>query len=101
MTVRIYAYAKNNVKSVSVPKRIIYQCLAMKRIIEWMEKKLSRPEVPVVDEQPSKPLTVDDLLTPDIYAEVKTTTEILDLSSPDSNKKRGFNPYDTGVLRKK
>jgi hypothetical protein len=38
---------------------------------------------------------------PDIYTEVKTTTESLDLSSPDSDVKRGFNPYDTGVLRKK
>ena len=73
----------------------------MKRIIEWVEKKLSRPETPVLDEQPSKPLTVDELVMPDIYAEVKTTTEILDLSSPDSDKKRGFNPYDTGVLRKR
>ena len=73
----------------------------MKRIIEWVEKKLSRPKAAVADEPPSMPLTVDDLVTPDIYAEVKTTTEILDLSSPDSDKKRGFNPYDTGVLRKK
>jgi hypothetical protein len=72
----------------------------MNKVIEWLEKILSHPEALVVDEQPSKPLTVDDLVTPDIYAEVKTTTEILDLSSPDSGKKRGFNPYDTGVLRK-
>ena len=72
----------------------------MKRIIEWVEKKLSHREVPVVDDQPSKPLTVDDMVMPDIYAEVKTATKILDLSSPDSDKKRGFNPYDTGVLRK-
>jgi len=72
----------------------------MKRIIEWVEKKLSHREVPVVDDQPSKPLTVDDMVMPDIYAEVKTTAKILDLSSPDSDKKRGFNPYDTGVLRK-
>ena len=73
----------------------------MKRIIEWVDKKLSHREPPVVDEQPSKPLSVDDLVIPDIYAEVKTTTKILDLSSPDSGTKRGFNPYDTGVLRKK
>jgi hypothetical protein len=73
----------------------------MKRIVEWVRSILSRPAAPVVDEQPSKPLTVDDLVTPDIYTKAKTTTEILDLSSPDSDKKRGFNPYDTGVLRKK
>ena len=72
----------------------------MKRIVEWVRTILSRPEAPVEVDQPSKPLSVDDLVTPDIYAEVKTTTEILDLSSPDSGKKRGFNPYDTGVLRK-
>ena len=65
-----------------------------------MEKKLSRPESPAVSEQPSKPLTVDDLVMPDIYAKTKTTTKTLDLSSPDSDTKRGFNPYDTGVLRK-
>jgi len=65
-----------------------------------MEKKLSRPESPVVSEQSSKPLTVDDLVMPDIYAKTKTTAKTLDLSSPDSDKKRGFNPYDTGVLRK-
>ena len=72
----------------------------MKRIIEWMEKKLSHPESPAVSEQPSKPLTVDDLVMPDIYAKTKTTAKTLDLSSPDSDTKRGFNPYDTGVLRK-
>jgi hypothetical protein len=44
---------------------------------------------------------VDDLVMPDIYAKTKTTTEILDLSTPDSDTKRGFNPYDTGVLRSK
>jgi hypothetical protein len=79
---------------------MIHQCPAMKRIIEWMEKKLSQREAPAVS-HPSKPLSVDDLVMPDIYAEVKTTTESLDLSSPDSDMKRGFNPYDTGVLRKK
>jgi hypothetical protein len=73
----------------------------MKRIIEWMEKKLSHQEGPVEDEQPSELLTVDDVVMPDIYAEVKNTAEILDLSSPGSDSKRGFNPYDTGVLRKK
>ncbi len=72
----------------------------MKRIIEWMEKKLFHAEESVVDERPSKPVTVDDLVMPDIYAKTKTTTKILDLSSPDSDTKRGFNPYDTGVLRK-
>jgi hypothetical protein len=73
----------------------------MKRIVEWARTILSRPEVPVVDDQPSKPVSEDDLVTPDIYAEVKTTAEILNLSSPDSDEKTGFNPYDTARLHKK
>ncbi len=75
----------------------------MKRLIEWMEKKLSHPEAPVVDERPSKPLTVDDLVMPDIYAvehvETVPDLKVIDLSSPDDST--GFNPYDTAVLRKK
>jgi hypothetical protein len=73
----------------------------MKRIVEWVRTILSRPEEPVVDDQPSKPVSEADLVTPDIYAEVKTTAEILNLSSPDSDKKTGFNPYDTARLHKK
>lgn len=77
----------------------------MKRIIAWMEKKLSHPEAPVVDEQPSKPLTVDDLVMPDIYTvkhvETVPDLKIIDLSSPDIDKSTGLNPYDTAVLRKK
>jgi len=69
-------------------------------MIEWVKTILSKPEPPVLSE-PSSPLSVDDLVMPDIYAEVNTTAEILDLLSPDSDKKRGFNPYDTGVLRRK
>ena len=73
----------------------------MKRIVEWVRAILSRPKAPVVNDQPSKPVPVEELVMPDIYAEVNTTAQILDLSSPDSDKKRGFNPYDTGVLQKK
>ncbi len=73
----------------------------MKRIVKWVRTILSRPQVDVVDEQPSKPLSVEDLVAPDIYAESKTTAELLDLTSPDSDKKRGFNPYDTARLHKK
>jgi hypothetical protein len=73
----------------------------MKRIVEWARRILSRPQVPVEDDQPSKPLSEDDMVMPDIYAEVKTTAEVLDLSSPDSDRKRGFNPYDTARLQKK
>jgi len=73
----------------------------MKRVIKWVESLLSRPTVPDVVDQPSKPLTVEDLVMPDIYAEVKSNAKILDLSSPDSDKQRGFNPYDTARLHKK
>jgi hypothetical protein len=73
----------------------------MKRIVEWVRTILSRPKAPVEVDQPSKPLSAEDLVMPDIYAEVKTTSNILDLSAPDSDKTRGFNPYDTGRLQKK
>jgi len=73
----------------------------MKRIIKWVETMLPRRRIPDVVDQPSKPITVEDLVMPDIYAEVKSIAKILDLSSPDSDKKRGFNPYDTARLHKK
>jgi len=96
---------KNNVTSTSVSKLMIYQCLVMKRISEWMESKLSRPEAPDVPEQPSKPLTVDDLVMPDIYADKHVESvpdlKIINLSSPDIDDSTGFNPYDTAVLRNK
>jgi hypothetical protein len=75
----------------------------MKRIVEWARTILSRPEVPAVS-QPSKPLTVEDLELPDIYADTSSATaahlKIIDISSPDIDKSTGFNPYDTAVLRK-
>ncbi len=73
----------------------------MKRIVQWVRSILSRPKATVEVDQPSEPVSVEDLVMPDIYAEAKTTDKILDLSSPDSDKTRGFNPYDTGRLQKK
>ena len=73
----------------------------MKRIVEWVNAFLSRREESVEVDKPSEPLSVEDLQMPDIYAEVPSTTELLDLSSPDSDKKRGFNPYDTARLNRK
>ena len=77
----------------------------MKRIIEWAATMFSRPEAPIEDEQPSKPLRVDDLVMPDIYADELADTvpllRVIDQSSPDIDKSTGFNPYDTAVLRKK
>jgi hypothetical protein len=73
----------------------------MKRIVEWVRTVLSRTEAPVEVDQPSKPLLAEDLVMPEIYAEVKTTSKIFDLSAPGADKTRGFNPYDTGRLQKK
>ena len=77
----------------------------MKRIIEWVETVLSRRDAPDVVDQSSKPLTVEDLVMPDIYAVEHVATvpdlKVIDLSSPDIDKSTGFNPYDTAVLRKK
>jgi len=96
---------KNNVTSISISNLMIHQCPLMKRISEWMENILSRPEAPDVLEQPSKPLTVDDLVMPDIYAvkHVETVPDLktIDLSSPDIDDSSEFNPYDTAVLRNK
>ena len=94
-----------NVNSVSAEKRINRQNSVMKRIIEWVETMFSRPEAPDVAEQTSKPVSVEDLVMPDIYADEAADTvpilRVIDLSSPDIDKSAGFNPYDTAVLRKK
>jgi hypothetical protein len=77
----------------------------MKRIVEWVRTILARPQALVVDDQPSKPLTVEDLVIPDIYADACSDTapqlKILDPTSTDSDESTGFNPYDTAVLRRK
>ena len=77
----------------------------MKRMSEWVARMFSRPEVSGVVDQPSDPLSVEDLVMPDIYADEQVATvphlKVIDLSSPDIDKSTGFNPYDTAVLRKK
>jgi hypothetical protein len=82
---------------------MFHQCPEMKRIVKWIEKKLSYQKARVVNEQPNKQLTVDDLVMPDIYAvehvETVPDLKIIDLSSPGESSE--FNPYDTAVLRKK
>ena len=74
-------------------------------MIEWVETKLSRPEAPVEVDQPSKPLSVEDLEMPDIYAIEHVDTvpdlKILGLSSSDIDESTGFDPYDTVVLHEK
>lgn len=78
----------------------------MKRMLEWVERMLSprRAASDVVD-RPSKRLSVEDLVMPDIYADEHVATvphlKVIDLSSPEIDKSTGFNPYDTAVLRKK
>ena len=102
----------------------------MKRIIRWLETKLSRGEA-VADEPSNAEVVKPDIdesttdiflgsevanLTqdqepeknvpmPDIYSDEYVATvpnlEILAPSSPDINESAGFNPYDTGTLQKK
>jgi hypothetical protein len=70
-----------------------------------MKAKSSRLKSPVVDDQSSDTVSVEDVVMPDIYApEFVATVEdikIIDLSSPDVDESTGFNPYDTAVLQKK
>ncbi len=87
----------------------------MKRIIYWMEAILARAKALMVTDETDDPENVetgDDnvhvserrVVVPDIYANDKNTQprhKIVDLSSPDSDETRGFNPYDTGSLKKR
>ena len=102
----------------------------MKRIVRWLETKLSRGEA--VADEPSnaevvKPdvcestidiflgdevtnLTQDqepekNVLMPDVDVDEHIDTvpnlEVLDPSSPDIDESTGFNPYDTAKMHKK
>jgi len=77
----------------------------MKNAIGALKAKLSRPKDPVVDNQSSDTLSVENVLMPDIYAKEDVDTvrgiKILDPSSPETDEASGFNPYDTAVLQKK
>ncbi len=96
----------------------------MKRIVRWLETKLSRPKSPDTSDAPSGSesakldefdLGIDlpedlqepakNVLMPDICADEHIDTvpnlEVLDPSSPDIDESTGFNPYDTGTLQKK
>jgi len=77
----------------------------MKRFLRWLERKSSRPEAPVEADQPSSPVSVEDIAMPDIYAEkpLANVPELKTLvsSSSDTDETEGFNPYDTAVLQKK
>ncbi len=109
----------------------------MKRVLKWLETRLSRhspvndadePQSPVEDsvrtgEVAQKEKSVESSLDagvhgraesrepkkvvpmPDIYASDDTITEEIlkdfDESSLDDSESPGFNPYDTGTLKKK
>ena len=77
----------------------------MKRLFSQTKKAVDQPEDSDVTEQPTKPLTVEDLVMPDIYASEHVATvpdlKIIDLSSPEADETDGFNPYDTAVLHEK
>ena len=87
----------------------------MKRIINWIEAILARAKALMVTDPTGDPENVEtgddndhvsaqSVVMPDIYADHKTTNprlKVVDLSSPDSDETRGFNPYDTGGLKKR
>jgi len=76
----------------------------MKRIIVALRKKLSRPKAPVVDDESSNTVSVENLVMPDIYADEFTETvadlKVVDLSQALFDTSAGFNPYDTAALQK-
>ena len=76
----------------------------MKRIIESLITKFSRPSTSIATDQPSSPVS-KEVLMPDIYADthvdVEADIKALDQPTPDIEEPDGFNPYDTAVLRKK
>ncbi len=49
----------------------------MKRIIRWLETKISRPKNPIVADQPSDPVSVepDDIANDDDY-EIETSFDV-------------------------
>ena len=96
----------------------------MKRIVRWLEAKLSRQKSPDTSDAPSDSESVKadeidlgidvskglqrpakNVLMPDIYGENDDDTQpllnILDPSSPDIDESTGFNPYDTAKMHKK
>jgi hypothetical protein len=77
----------------------------MKRFLRWLERISSRLKAPVEADQPSSPVSVEDIAMPEIYAD-KPVAKVAELktlvpSSPDADETVGFNPYDTAVLQKK
>ena len=77
----------------------------MKLFAGTRKAKSSRPEAPVAVDQPSKAVSVEDVVMPDIYGDEFVATvsdvKIPDLPVADTDESSGFNPYDTAVLRKK
>ncbi len=87
----------------------------MKLIISLIAAILARAKALMVTDPVGDPENVEtgddndrvsaqSVVMPDIYADHKTTNprlKVVDLSSPDSDETRGFNPYDTGGLKKR
>jgi len=77
----------------------------MKQIIRALASKLSRPKDPVVDDQSSNTVSVDDVLMPDIYGdEDDGTMPILKIPRQpflEVDESAGFDPYDTVKMHKK
>ncbi len=77
----------------------------MKQIIRALASKLSRPKKPVVDDQSSNTVSVEEVSMPDIYADEHDVTvphlKIPDQPSLEDGESAGFNPYDTAKMRKK
>ena len=75
------ATVKRGDHAIDVPSR--------EHVARWMDDKKSAQTV----------------TTPDSYSDEHVATvpdlRILEPTSPDTDECRGFNPYDTGVLRKK
>ena len=77
----------------------------MKRFLRTLKARLSHPDGPVTTNRSSNAVAVEDVLMPDIYADQRARTspepQAPTPSSPDGDKTRGFNPYDTGVFQEK
>ncbi len=77
----------------------------MKQIIRALASKLSRPEDPIVDDQSSNTVSVEEVLMPDIYGdEDDGTVPHIRIPEPPSLKvgeSAGFDPYDTVKMHKK
>ena len=72
----------------------------MKRMIEWLETKLSRSKAPVVADEPSDSASVE----PDDDHEStqdERANSLPDLAADSPDESTGYDPSDTDVMPKK